>query len=135
MEQLTNIVPTWPRVVRLTALSFIVSGIALWLATIRWRVPAITAAALLTAIGALVLIKYATGWDVYLDQLSLAQMPQVIDGNTPPRMAPASALAFLLLGASLLFAQQPQGALIHQALAVVGDGHGLAGPLALHVRR
>jgi hypothetical protein len=34
MEQLTNIVPTWPRVVRLTALAYILSGIALWLATI-----------------------------------------------------------------------------------------------------
>jgi PAS domain S-box-containing protein len=47
-------------------------------------------------------------------------MPQVIDLNTPPRMAPASALAFLLLGMSLLFAQQPKGALVHQGLAVVG---------------
>jgi cytochrome bd-type quinol oxidase subunit 2 len=56
MDQLTNIVPTWPRVVRLTALSFILSGFALWLATNEKRVPAIIAAALLTAIGALVLI-------------------------------------------------------------------------------
>ena len=120
MDQLTNIVPTWPRVVRLTALAFILSGFALWLATIQKRVPAIIAAGLLTAIGAIVLVKYATGWDVYLDQLSLAQMPQVLDGNTPPRMAPASALAFFLLGASLLFAQRPRGALIHQGLAVVG---------------
>ena len=120
MEQLTNIVPAWPRMVRLTALSFIVSGIALWLATIRLRVPAIAAAALLTAIGALVLIKHFTGWDVYLDQLSLAQMPEIIDGNTPPRMAPATALAFLLLGASLLFAQQPQRCIGPPGLAVVG---------------
>src|SRR5688572_6181862 len=99
MDQLTNIVPTWPRVVRLTALAFILSGFALWLAIIQKRVPAIIAAGLLTAIGAIVLLKYTTGWDVYLDQLSLAQMPQILDGNTPPRMAPASALAFFLLGA------------------------------------
>jgi PAS domain S-box-containing protein len=120
MEQLTNIVPTWPQVVRLTALAFIVSGIALWLATIQARTPAIVAAALLTAIGMLVVLRYATGWDLYVDQLSLAQMPEVIDGNTPPRMALASALAFALLGASLLFAQHPRGALTHQALAVLG---------------
>ena len=29
MEQLTNIVPTWPRMVRLTALSFILVGLRL----------------------------------------------------------------------------------------------------------
>src|SRR3982751_4956895 len=67
MDQLTNIVPAWPRVVRLTALAFVVSGIALWLATIPARVPAIAAAALLAAIGVIVLIRYATGWDIYLD--------------------------------------------------------------------
>src|SRR5882672_1642927 len=127
MDQLTNIVPTWPKVVRLTALAFIVAGVALWLATIQARVPAIMAAALLTAIGGLVVLRYASGWDVYLDQLSLAQMPEVIDGNTPPRMALASALAFLLLGASLLFAQHPRGALLHQALAVAGMAMGWLG--------
>src|SRR5690349_1282973 len=118
MEQLTNIVPTWPRVVRLTALAYILSGIALWLATIRARVPAIVAAALLATLAALVLIKNAVGWDIYLDQLSFAQMPEVIDAYTPPRMAMASALAFLLLGSSLLFAQHARGALVHQFLAV-----------------
>ena len=120
MEQLTNILPAWPRVVRLTALAFILSGAALWLGTIQARVPAIIAAALLTILTVLVLLKNAVGWDVYLDQLSFAQMPQIIDSNTPPRMALASALAFMLLGISLLLAQHPRGALIHQALAVVG---------------
>ncbi|HEU5134401.1 MAG TPA: PAS domain S-box protein [Steroidobacteraceae bacterium] len=120
MEQITNIVPTWPKMVRLTALAFILAGVALWLATIEARKPAIIAAGAVTAIGAFVLLRYATGWGPYLDQLSFAQMPEVIDGHTPPRMAMATALAFLLLGASLLFAQQPRGALTHQALAVGG---------------
>jgi PAS domain-containing protein len=66
---------------------------------------AIVVAVLLTTLAALVLLKNAVGWDIYLDQLSLAQMPQILDGNTPPRMAMASALAFLLLGTSLLFAR------------------------------
>ena len=94
MEQLTNIVPTWPRVVRLTALAYILSGIALWLATVRARVPAIAMAALLTALAALVLLKNAVGWDIYLDQLSLAQMPQILDGNTPPEQAEAVRAGF-----------------------------------------
>jgi len=118
MEQITNIVPNWPKMVRLTALAFILAGVALWLAATEFRTPAIIAAGLVTAIGALVLLRSAAGWDFYLDQLSLAQTPEVIDGHTPPRMALATALAFLLLGASLLLAQHPRGALTHQALAV-----------------
>src|SRR3982751_4813685 len=66
MEQLTNIVPTWPRVVRLTALAFILSGIALWLATIRARIPAIVAAALLTTLAAPGLLQNVGWWGVFL---------------------------------------------------------------------
>ena len=127
LDQLTNIVPAWPRMVRLTALAFIVSGVALWLATIHARVPAIIAAALLAAIGVVILLRHAAGWDLYLDQLSFSPMPEIIDGNTSPRMALATAIAFSLLGASLLFAQVPRGALIHQALAVAGMTTGWLG--------
>ena len=127
LDQLTNIVPAWPRMVRLTALAFIVSGVALWLATIHARVPAIIAAALLAAIGVVILLRHAAGWDLYLDQLSFSPVPESIDGNTSPRMALATAIAFSLLGASLLFAQVPRGALIHQALAVAGMTTGWLG--------
>jgi PAS domain S-box-containing protein len=120
MQQLTNIVPIWPKMVRLTALGFVISGIALWLATIESRQAAIVAASVVTAIGVLALFRQAAGWDLYLDQLSFAPMPEVIDGHTPPRMAVATAFAFVLLGASLLFAQHPRGARAHQALAVGG---------------
>ena len=136
MEQLTNIVPTWPRMVKLTALSFILSGFALWLATIRTR-----------------------GAGHHRRRAADRDRPAGAVSNTPPAGTSTStssrsrrcrrsstetrrrawrrppALAFLLLGASLLFAQQPRGALLHQALAIVGHAARLARPVALHVRR
>ena len=45
MEQLTNIVPSWPKMVKLTALSFVLAGVSLWLATVDARVPAMGTAA------------------------------------------------------------------------------------------
>ena len=35
MEALTNIAPPWPRMARLTALTFILAGVALWLVVLR----------------------------------------------------------------------------------------------------
>ena len=119
MEQLTNIAPAWPRMVKLTALSFVFAGIALWLASANARVPAIVAAVLLTAIGLVILFRFASGWDVYIEQLSLAPIPAAIDGRAPPRMAVATGVCITLLGLSLWFAQQPRTAVLHQALAVV----------------
>jgi PAS domain-containing protein len=117
MDQLTNIVPSWPQMVRLTAISFVISGLALWLATIDVRTPAITAAALLALVGLLILVRNVSGWNAYLEQLTLAPRPAAIDGGAPARMAPATALNFTLLGLSLLLAQRPRAALLHQALA------------------
>jgi PAS domain S-box-containing protein len=119
MEQLTNIVPAWPRMVRLTALAFVLAGFAMWQAARNSPRLTIAAAALLVAVGLLVLIRTASGWDAYIDQLSLAQMPVVIDSHTPPRMAPATAFAFVLMGLSLICAQQVRTAPAHQVLTVL----------------
>src|SRR5688500_6713843 len=105
--------------VRLTALSFMLAGGALWLAARNARVPAIAAAALLIPVGLAVLLRMAFAWDVSIDQLSLAQLPVAVDSHTPPRMAPATATAFVLLGLSLIFAQQVRTAAPHQALTVL----------------
>src|SRR4051812_3513886 len=78
LEQLTNIAPSWPKMVKLTALSFVLAGVALWLATVEARIPATIGAALLTAIGLTMVLRDATGWDVYIEQLTLAPMPVVV---------------------------------------------------------
>ncbi len=119
IEPLTNIAPSWPKMVRLTALALVLAGVTLWLATMGWRVAAACGAALLAAIGLLLLIRNASGWNVYIDQLSLAPLPP--DGGAPlPRMAPATAVSMLLLGTSIACSLQRRLALLHQALAVLG---------------
>ena len=118
LDQITNLAPTWPRMVRLTALCFVFSGTALWAMTTGARRPAAVLASLIASIGLLMLLGYAANWNVYLDQFSLGAIPTTIDGQAASRMAPATALAFLLLGLSLLFALLPRSARLHQGLAV-----------------
>jgi PAS domain S-box-containing protein len=119
MVQLTNIVPSWPNMVKLTALSFVLAGVALWLATLDARVPAMLGATLLTVIGVTMLYRDLTGWNIYLEQLTFAPLPIPEDGRAVPRMAMATATSFTLLGLSLCFARLPRTAVLHQVLAVM----------------
>jgi PAS domain S-box-containing protein len=119
LEPLTNIVPGWPRISRLTALGFVAAGLAQWLCTLGKTRAAALCSGLLTAIGLAVLLRYALSWDVYIDQLSLGPLPITQDGVLPPRMAPSTAVAFCILGLSLLSSLHLKTAIAHQALAVV----------------
>jgi PAS domain S-box-containing protein len=120
METLTNLVPAWPRMVRLTASCFLLSGASLWLATVGAARTSMVFAALVAACGALMLIAHGSYWNVYLDNLSIGPVPAAIEGLSAPRMAPATALGFLMLGLSLVFAVPRRSALLHQALAIAG---------------
>jgi len=119
LEQLTNLVPGWPRMSRLTALEFVAAGAALWLTTVEARRSAIGASLLVIAAALLILFRYILGWDIYFDQLSLAPMPVNPDGPMPPRMAPSTAIAFCLFGLSLLCSMHQRTPLAHQALAIL----------------
>src|SRR5688572_3070020 len=119
LEQLTNIVPGWSRMPMLAAAAFMLAGVTLWL-TIQRTVPAATAAAaLLTAIGLLILLRNALGWNVHIEQFTLAAIPADSDSPPPARMAPATACAFALLGLSLMLSLRPRMALLHQGLTIV----------------
>ena len=119
LEQLTNLVPGWPRMSRLTALEFVAAGSALWLTTVEARRSAIGVSLLLIAAALLVLFRYIFGWDLYFDQLSLAPMPVNPDGSLPPRMAPSTAIAFCLFGLSLICSLHARTPIAHQALAIL----------------
>jgi PAS domain S-box-containing protein len=120
MEALTNLAPGWPRMVRLTALCFMLAGVSLWLANAGMARISMLIGALVAALGTMMVMAHGSSWNLYLDQLSTAALPAAIDGMPPPRMAPATAFGFQLLGLSLLFAVPRRTALLHQALAIVG---------------
>jgi hypothetical protein len=104
LEQLTNIAPGWPRMPMLTAAAIMLAGVALWLTTLRAVPAATTAAGLLTAIGVLILLRDASGWNAHLEQFTLAALPTDSASPPPARMAPAAASAFVLFGLSLILA-------------------------------
>ena len=120
LEQLTNIVPGWPRMSMLSASTFVLAGVTLWLATLRAVPAATTAASVLAGIGLLILVRDAFGWNVQLEQFSLAPIPADTDVPSPVRMPPATAISFALLGLSLILSLRPRTALLHQGLAIVG---------------
>jgi PAS domain S-box-containing protein len=118
IEMFTNLVPGWPRISRLSALGFMTCGAALWLATIPMKRSTVAAALFLAAIGLLSLFRYALGWDAYIDQFSLAPMPDsILLGVMPPRMAPSTAVAFCCFSASIVCALGARTASAHQTLA------------------
>src|SRR5688572_12013399 len=127
MEQLTHIVPGWPRMVRLTAVGFVLAGASLWMACSGARRTSMGVAGAIAMLGTVMLLAHGSYWDVYFDQLSLGPIPPAVDGMPPPRMAPATAFGFQLLGLSLLFAGPRRSALLHQTLAVAGLLVGWAG--------
>jgi PAS domain S-box-containing protein len=127
MEQLTNIVPGWPRMVRLTAVGFILAGASLWMACSGATRMSMSVAGVIAMLGTAMVLAHGSYWDVYLDQLSLGPIPPAVDGMPPPRMAPSTAFGFQLLGLSLLFAGPRRSALLHQSLALAGLLVGWAG--------
>jgi len=90
-----------------TALAFILAGISLWLlrrdgADQRTRRIAHLCAFGVALIGLLTLSEYLCGWNLGIDQLLFQDSQEAVQTFSPGRMAPATALNFLLLGVSLL---------------------------------
>jgi PAS domain S-box-containing protein len=119
MDQLTNLVPTWPKMVRVTAATFAIAGVSLWLAARGAHMATLLTAAIVAGVGALFVSRDLVGWDAYLEQLSLEPLPIALDGRATPRMSPATATAFLLLGTSLLLSRFQRTVLLHQSLALI----------------
>lgn len=85
-----------------TAFAFVLCGVVLWLASCDLaRLPTTRAcAAAVAAIGLLTLCQYALGWQLGIDQLLF----RADEGDVlhPGRMAPATAVSFILLGVAFL---------------------------------
>jgi PAS domain S-box-containing protein len=114
---LKSILPIWVAMKFNTALAFVLSGVSLWLLQepsadaasdsrpqIRHRRLAAQACAVAVAlISALTLVQYVFGWDLGIDQLFIREPFGAVETSHPGRMAPTTALNFLLLGGAFLF--------------------------------
>jgi hypothetical protein len=106
IEVLKSVRPGLTSMVPNTALAFILAGASLGLSLAtpsgRGLSYAARACALAVAlIGLVSLCEYLFGWDLGIDQI-LFRDPRPEHGIPPGRMAPATALAFVLVGSALL---------------------------------
>jgi signal transduction histidine kinase len=113
-----------------TAFAFLLSGTALALLDARQaaaRRVVFVAAGLSVAIGLLTFSQYLTGADLGIDQLLFREAADAVGTSTPGRMAPTTALNFLLLGTALLLLRQgrPQLERVSQLISLLAGSVGL----------
>ncbi|QRK12025.1 hypothetical protein JQX13_19460 [Archangium violaceum] len=107
LDSLKGLRPGLPTMNVNTALCFMLSGIALVLASIPHASPfkrraAQVGAGLVALLGGLTLLQYVLDVDLGIDQLLVRDPGQDMELGYPGRMAPNTALCFVLLGMALL---------------------------------
>lgn len=106
IDSLKSVAPGFVTMKVNTALALFVSGIALRLVTLpEWRRSPFTRILALgiAAVGGLTIIEYIFDLNLGIDQLLMADDPGSPHTSHPGRMAPATALNFLLVGLALTF--------------------------------
>ncbi|MES2467796.1 MAG: PAS domain S-box protein [Verrucomicrobiota bacterium] len=107
VSALKSILPIWVTMKANTALAFVLAGVALWMTRPEQTFPnpghlGQGCAAACALIGLLTLSEHLFGWDLKIDQLLIADRSSALESSHPGRMAPVTALNFLLLGGALL---------------------------------
>ncbi len=119
---LTSISPAWVTMKPNTALAFVLAGVALWIvhatpARSTVETPqsnpskvriAHASAAIVALIGLLTLSQYLFGWSLGIDQLLFEEPSGAVGTFVPGRMAPTTALGFLMIGLALLLFDTPR---------------------------
>src|SRR5918994_872267 len=105
IDVLRRVLPGFATMKANTAAAFVLSGISLLLfqpeqPEYRGRPGAHLLGVIVVSIGLLTLTEYASGYDMGIDQLLFTD-PLLPENLYPGRMAPATALNFVLLGAAL----------------------------------
>ncbi|MHB9138517.1 MAG: PAS domain S-box protein, partial [Victivallaceae bacterium] len=114
-----------------TAIGFILAGLSLALLAHKDRsgfktlLLARASAVVMTLIGALTLCQYLFDIDFRIDQLLFLEPANAIDTLSPGRMAPSSAIDFILLGIALLIVEHRRWITAAQGLALITGFIGL----------
>jgi PAS domain-containing protein len=130
---LTQLAPGWPRMVALTALAIALTSVSLWLAVPQQssvadaslsralshrRQLSLVLAALVVFIALTRLVAYLAGWDgALLDSLAWHSAASA-GGSVMPRMSPATAVGFVLLGGALVRVREAGSGRLHQSFAI-----------------
>jgi signal transduction histidine kinase/AmiR/NasT family two-component response regulator len=104
IESLRRVLPGFVQMKANTAIGFVAGGLAILLlekAGRRRRVGQ-ALAVLMFAIGFVTICEYVFRWDAHLDQLLFTEPAGAIGTLSPGRMAPTSAVSFMLLASALL---------------------------------
>jgi hypothetical protein len=110
---LKNVFPGLETMKANTALSFIFSGVSLWVLQTPQQIPhkirmAQVLALLVAALALATLSQDVFGWNLGIDQL-IFQDRHTLGRGTPGRMSPATAFSFLLVSGSLFWLRQAAG--------------------------
>jgi len=127
---LQSVVPGLVTMKANAALAFVLAGVALWVlgaeqAHHPLRRLGHACAGTAALIGGFTLVEYLFAWNVGLDQLLFTEPPGAVGTFAPGRMAPTTALNFLLLGAALLLPDAPRGVRGAQVLPLTAGMLGL----------
>ena len=113
-----------------TAICFILAGLSLALLACKNRSAFKTllsrvSAVVMALIGALTLCQYLFGIDFGIDQLFFLEPANAVDTLSPGRMAPSSAVSFILLGVAMFAVDYRRGVAAAQRLALLTGVIGL----------
>jgi PAS domain S-box-containing protein len=127
VEPLKSVVAGFETMKANTAISFILVGASLWLlrlesASNKHRRIAQVCAGLVVLVASVTLSEYVLKWNAGIDELLFTDRPSA----TPGRMAPATALGFLMIGLSLLLLDCRPHFLSHFLTIAAGLVAGLA---------
>ena len=125
IERLETVISGYVSMKPNTALCFFLSGLALLIGYLSRPRPwkknsSLVLATVVVLIGSLTLVEYVTARSLGLDQLFFPDVPNAVFTSSPGRMAPNTALAFVLCGSALiLLSRGPRGAALAHAFTLV----------------
>jgi PAS domain S-box-containing protein len=124
ISSLQSLLPGFVTMKANTALGFVAGGLALvWSRDHRLQT---VCAVVLVALGGMTLSEYLFGLNLHIDQILFHEPPGTIGTLAPGRMAPGSALCFLLSGIAFLSPTRGRAVVLAQGIGVTVGLTGLA---------
>lgn len=115
LPRLTQLSPHWVSMKFNTALLFLACGLSLWLTSRRQRQASSAVASAMLCLALLTALEHLTGWDLRIDQWAVND-PATVKTSAPGRMAPNTAICFLLLSVALIAANNVKPLRLRQNL-------------------